>query len=104
MGRVTKMATLLTGTGWPLFATPVDAHGSGTLAGKILGCREAALNRTAKEYSRCGSSTHEQVCRCAGMDTRPTTFACTFGMVWGMGGGWQTPFLQQIGPDAVQQL
>ena len=36
-----------------------DAIGGGKLAGQILTCMEAALNRTAKEYSRYGS-THAQ--------------------------------------------
>jgi len=81
-----------------------DATGGGTLAGQILGCMEAALNKTAKEYSRYGSSTHKQVYLYGGLDTRPTTFARSFGMAWGMGGWLLTPFLQQIGPDAVQQL
>ena len=38
-----------------------DAIGGGKLAGQILTCMEAALNRTAKEYSRYGSATHKQV-------------------------------------------
>ncbi len=81
-----------------------DATGGGTLAGQILGCMEAALNRTAKEYSRYGSTTHKQVYLYGGLDTRPTEFARNFGMAWGMGGWLLTPFLQRIGTDAVQQL
>ncbi len=81
-----------------------DATGGGTLAGQILGCMEAALNRTAKAYSRYGSTTHKQVYLYGGLDTRPTTFARNFGMAWGMGGWLLTPFLQRIGTDAVQQL
>ena len=38
-----------------------DAIGGGKLAGQILTCMEAALNRTANEYSRYGSTTHKQV-------------------------------------------
>src|SRR5262249_58620197 len=38
-----------------------DAIGGGQLAGQILTAMEAALNRTAKEYSRYGSTTHKQV-------------------------------------------
>lgn len=40
---------------------PFDAIGGGKLAGQFLICMEAALNRTAKEYSRYGSTTHKQV-------------------------------------------
>ena len=81
-----------------------DATGGGTLAGQILGCMEAALNRTAQGYSRYGSTTHKQVYLYGGLDTRPTQFARNFGMAWGMGGWLLTAFLQQIGNDAVQQL
>ena len=38
-----------------------DAIGGGPLAGQILTAMEAAANRTAKEYSRYGSTTHKQV-------------------------------------------
>ena len=38
-----------------------DATGGGKLGGQILGCMEAALNRTATGYSRYGSTTHKQV-------------------------------------------
>src|SRR5499426_2460694 len=38
-----------------------DAIGGGKLAGQILTCMEMALNKTAKEYSRYGSTTHKQV-------------------------------------------
>jgi hypothetical protein len=31
------------------------------LASQILTCMEVALNKTAKEYSRYGSTTHKQV-------------------------------------------
>ena len=48
-----------------------DAIGGGRLAGQILGCMEAALNRNAKEYSRYGSTTHKQVYIYGGLDTRP---------------------------------
>ena len=51
-----------------------DAIGGGPLAGQILTCMEAAINRTAKEYSRYGSTTHKQVYIYGGLDTGPTTF------------------------------
>ena len=38
-----------------------DAIGGGKLASQILTCMEMALNKTAKEYSRYGSTTHKQV-------------------------------------------
>jgi len=81
-----------------------DATGGGPLAGQILGCMEAALNRTAKEYSRYGSTTHKQVYIYGGLDTRPTEFNRNFGMTWGMGGWLLFPFLQKIGPAAAQAL
>ena len=81
-----------------------DATGGGKLAGQILGCMEAALNRTAKEYSRYGSTTHKQVYLYGGLDTRPTEFNRNFGMAWGMGGWLLFPFLQKIGPQAALGL
>lgn len=81
-----------------------DAIGGGKLAGQILGCMEAALNRTAKEYSRYGSTTHKQVYIYGGLDLRPTEFNRNFGMAWGMGGWLLFPFLQRIGPVAAQAL
>jgi NADPH:quinone reductase-like Zn-dependent oxidoreductase len=38
-----------------------DAIGGGKLAGQILTCMEAAINKTANAYSRYGSSVHKQV-------------------------------------------
>ena len=81
-----------------------DATGGGKLAGQILGCMEAALNRSAQEYSRYGSTTHKQVYIYGGLDMGPTEFARNFGMTWGMGGWLLFPFLQKIGPAAVQAL
>jgi NADPH:quinone reductase len=81
-----------------------DATGGGKLAGQILGCMEAALNRTAKEYSRYGSSTHKQVYIYGGLDTGPTEFNRNFGMAWSMGGWLLFPFLQRIGAERAQAL
>ena len=81
-----------------------DAIGGGKLAGQILTCMEAAVNKTAKEYSRYGSSTHKQVYIYGRLDTNPTELAGNFGMAWGVGGWLLTPFLQKIGPAAAQQL
>jgi NADPH2:quinone reductase len=81
-----------------------DATGGGTLAGQILTCMEAALNRTATEYSRYGSTTHKQVYIYGGLDTRPTEIVRNFGFSWGMGGWLLFPFLQRIGEAATQAL
>jgi len=81
-----------------------DAVGGGKLAGQILTAMEAALNRTAKEYSRYGSTTHKQVYIYGGLDRGPTEFTRSFGQAWGMGGWLLTPFLQKIGPEATQKL
>ena len=81
-----------------------DAIGGGRLAGQILGAMEAALNRSAKEYSRYGSTTHKQVYLYGGLDTGPTEIVRNFGMTWGIGGWLLFPFLQRIGADAAQAL
>ena len=81
-----------------------DALGGGKLAGQILGAMEAALNRTATEYSRYGSTTLKQVYLYGGLDSAPTEFVRNFGMSWSMGGWLLFPFLQRIGPDAAQAL
>ena len=81
-----------------------DATGGGKLAGQILTCMEAALNRAAKEYSRYGSATHKQVYIYGGLDTGPTEFNRSFGMAWGMGGWLLFQFLQRIGPQSAQAL
>jgi NADPH2:quinone reductase len=81
-----------------------DAIGGGRLAGQILSCMEAAANRTAKEYSRYGSTTYKQVYIYGGLDTRPTEFVRDFGMTWGMGGWLLFPFLQKAGPETVARL
>ena len=81
-----------------------DATGGGTLAGQILGCMEAAANRTAKEYSRYGSTTHKQVYIYGGLDRSPTQLNRAFGMAWGVGGWLLTPFLQKSGPQETEKL
>ncbi len=81
-----------------------DAIGGGALAGQILTCMEAAINQSAKEYSRYGSAVHKQVYIYGGLDTGPTTFNRGFGMSWGVGGWLLTPFLQKIGFAAAQKL
>jgi NADPH:quinone reductase len=81
-----------------------DAIGGGKQAGQILTAMEIAANRTAKEFSRYGSTIHKQVYIYGGLDRSPTTFNRAFGMAWGIGGWLLTPFLQKIGPEAAQKL
>ena len=81
-----------------------DATGGGDLAGRILTCMEAALNRTATEYSRYGSTTHKQVYIYGGLNTAPSEFVRNFGFSWGMGGWLLFPFLQKIGTEAAQTM
>lgn len=81
-----------------------DATGGGKLAGQILGCMEAALARTAAEYSRYGSATHKQVYLYGRLDTTPIEFGNTFGMAWGIGGWLVFPYLQKIGAEATLAL
>jgi NADPH:quinone reductase len=81
-----------------------DATGGGKLAGQILTAMEIAANKTAKEYSRYGSTTHKQVYIYGGLDRSPTEFNRNFGMAWGIGGWLLTPFLQKIGPAEAQKL
>ena len=81
-----------------------DAIGGGKLAGQILTCMEVAVNQSAKEYSRYGSSVHKQVYIYGGLDTAPTELNRSFGMIWGVGGWLLTPFLQKIGREDAQRL
>jgi NADPH:quinone reductase-like Zn-dependent oxidoreductase len=74
-----------------------DAIGGGKLAGQILTCMEIAANKTAKVYSRYGSSVHKQVYIYGGLDTRPIELNRAFGMAWGVGGWLLLPFLMKIG-------
>lgn len=81
-----------------------DAIGGGRLAGDILNCMEIAINKTAKEYSRYGSSVHKQVYVYGALDIRPIELPRGFGMAWGVGGWLLTPFLQKIGPADIGRL
>ncbi|KGT74031.1 NADH oxidase [Bradyrhizobium japonicum] len=74
-----------------------DAIGGGKLAGDILNCMEAAINKTAKEYSRYGSNVHKQVYVYGALDIRPIELPRGFGMAWGVGGWLLFPFLMKIG-------
>ena len=74
-----------------------DAIGGGKLVGQILTCMEIAINKTAKVYTRYGSSVHKQVYIYGGLDMRPTELNRAFGMAWGIGGWLLFPFLMKIG-------
>lgn len=81
-----------------------DAIGGGKLAGQILACMEAAINRSATEYSRYGSDVHKQVYLYGTLDPGPTEISRNFGMTWGVGGWLLFPFLKRIGPERANEL
>ncbi|MEA3139082.1 MAG: NADPH:quinone reductase [Gammaproteobacteria bacterium] len=81
-----------------------DAIGGGPLAGQILGCMEAAVNRSATVYSRYGSTTYKQVYIYGALDMSPTVLNRNYGMAWGVGGWLLTPYIEKIGPLAFQEL
>jgi NADPH:quinone reductase-like Zn-dependent oxidoreductase len=81
-----------------------DAIGGGKLAGQILTCMEIAANKTAKVYSRYGSSVHKQVYIYGSLDPGPVELNRAFGMAWGVGGWLLFPFLQKIGRADADRL
>jgi NADPH:quinone reductase-like Zn-dependent oxidoreductase len=81
-----------------------DAIGGGRQGSQILTAMEIAASRTAKEFSRYGSTVHKQLYIYGGLDRGPTVLNRSFGMAWGVGGWLLTPFLQKIGPAAAQRL
>jgi NADPH2:quinone reductase len=81
-----------------------DAIGGGKLASQILTCMERAASKSAKEYSRYGSTTHKQVYIYGGLDRGPTELTRAFGMAWSIGGWLLTSFLQKVGPEAARKL
>ena len=81
-----------------------DAIGGGKLAGQILTCMEAAINRDAKVYSRYGSNVHKQVYIYGGLDPGPVELNRAFGMIWGVGGWLLFPFLMKTSADDRQRL
>jgi NADPH2:quinone reductase len=81
-----------------------DAIGGGRLGGQILTAMEVAANRTAKEYSRYGSTVYKQLYIYGGLDRSPTEFNRNFGMTWGIGGWLLFPFIKRIGAEAAQKL
>ena len=65
---------------------------------------EAAINKSAKAYSRYGSNVHKQVYIYGMLDRGPTELNRTFGMTWGVGGWLLTPFLMKTAPADVARL
>src|ERR1700710_83857 len=59
-----------------------DAIGGGKLAGQILTCMEIAVNKTAKVYSRYGSTVYKQVYIYGSLHPRPVEVNRAFGMAW----------------------
>jgi D-arabinose 1-dehydrogenase-like Zn-dependent alcohol dehydrogenase len=81
-----------------------DAIGGGKLASDILTCMEIAANKTAKVYSRYGSSVHKQVYVYGSLNPGPIELNRAFGMMWGVGGWLLTPFLLKIGRADGERL
>lgn len=81
-----------------------DAIGGGKLASQILTAMEIAANKTAKEYSRYGSSVFKQVYIYGSLNTAPTELSRAFGLTWSVSGWLLTPFLQKIGPADIGRL
>ena len=80
-----------------------DAIGGGKLASQILTAMEMALNKSAAQYSRYGSTTHKQVYIYGSLNTGAVELTRNYGMAWGVGGWLLTPFLQKIGrPDQAR--
>jgi NADPH:quinone reductase-like Zn-dependent oxidoreductase len=80
-----------------------DAIGGGKLASQILTAMEIAINKTAKQYSRYGSSVHKQVYIYGSLNTAAVELSRNYGTAWGVGGWLLTPFLQKIGrPDQTR--
>src|SRR3981189_2620859 len=100
-GFIDDLTAALTESGATL---AFDAIGGGKLAGQILTCMEIAANKTAKVYSRYGSTVHKQVYIYGGLDMRPTELVRSFGMAWGIGGWLLFPFLQKIGPAGGRRV
>jgi NADPH2:quinone reductase len=81
-----------------------DAIGGGKLVNQILTCMEAVAASKLTEFSRYGSSVHKQVYIYGMLDRGPTELTRSYGFAWSVGGFLLTPFLQKIGPEAVQRM
>jgi hypothetical protein len=65
---------------------------------------EIAANKTAKVYSRYGSSVHKQVYIYGSLNPGPVELNRAFGMAWGVGGWLLFPFLMKIGRADGEKL
>lgn len=81
-----------------------DAIGGGKLGGHILTAMEVAANRSAREYSRYGSTTFKQLYIYGGLDMGPTILNRAFGFSWAVSGWLLTPFLQKAGIETALRL
>ena len=81
-----------------------DATGGGPLAGQILGCMEAALNRRPGAYSRYGSARHKQVYLYGVLDMGETRIGRDAGFAWGVGGWLLTSFLATLPPEDARRM
>jgi NADPH2:quinone reductase len=81
-----------------------DATGGGKLTSQILTAMEIAANKTAKDYSRYGSTTYKQVYIYGGLDRSPTVLNRAFGMSWGIGGWLLTPFIGKAGAQKFGEM
>jgi NADPH2:quinone reductase len=81
-----------------------DAIGGGKLAGQLLSAMEAAAAAKMTTFSVYGSSTFKQVYIYGSLDVGPTELTRNFGLSWGVNGWLLTPFLQKIGPEALNGL
>ena len=82
-----------------------DATGGGALAGQILACMEAAINRSITVYNRYGSTTLKQVYIYGRLDSAPVELSPSrYGFAWSLAGWLLTPFLQKVGPEGMARL
>jgi NADPH2:quinone reductase len=81
-----------------------DAIGAGALASQILTGMETALNKNATQYSRYGSPIHKQVYIYGALGQGPLEINRNIGLAWAVSGWLVTPYLQKIGPAAVDRL
>lgn len=81
-----------------------DAIGGGRLVNTILHAMEAAINRTATEYSRYGSATWKQVYVYGMLDTGIMELDRGYGLAWGVSGFLLTPFLMKAGMETNMRL
>ena len=100
-GFMDELINMLAETGATL---AFDAIGGGKLASQILSAMEAVASRSAKEYTRYGSSIHKQVYIYGGLNSAPTELTRSYGMLWGVGGWLLTPLLEKIGPAETLRL